>query len=129
MISAMNNINLLKIAYSANIVILVPVCFSMFVDGGTTQVFNGLVEDSAGLRLMIASLWTAILLGSAVGLAYPSAMRIILPIQIVYKSIWLLTFVVPRLKSSGTAGVPVGISVVFLLIVVTYPFIFWLGTR
>jgi hypothetical protein len=125
----MNKINLLKIAYAANILILLPVVRSMFVAGGTTTVFDGVVEDSAGLRLMIASLWTAILLGSAFGLVYPAAVQIILPIQIIYKSIWLITFVLPRLRSSGPGSVPMGITAVFAVIVVTYPFIFWFATR
>lgn len=125
----MDNVNLLKIAYAANILILLPVCRSMFSTAGTTSVFEGVVEDSAGLRLMVASLWSAILIASAFGLAYPAAMKMILPIQIIYKAIWLATFVLPRFRSQGAEAIPVGISIIFVLIVVTYPFIFWFATR
>lgn len=62
--------NLLRIAYIANIVILTPVLFSMFADGGQKSIraFESKVPNSDGLRLLVASLWFAILVMSVIGL-------------------------------------------------------------
>jgi hypothetical protein len=116
----------LRIAYAANILILVPVCWAMFFDRGVEAVFQNAVTDSDGLRLLVGSLWAAILFASVAGLACPFFFAPVLLIQVFYKATWLLTFVVPLLGTEN-AAVPTGISVCFGLIVLTYPFLFWAG--
>lgn len=115
----------LQIAYAANIFILVPVCASMFLTVGGGNVFAGTVTESAGLRLMVASLWLAILLASLAGLFLPRFFAPVLLIQIVYKSVWLAVFVAP-LVMQGKPWPP-GIAICFLAIVISYPVLFWLG--
>ncbi len=44
---------LLRIAYAANILILLPVCWGMFLGSGVAGVFEGKVDESAGLRLLV----------------------------------------------------------------------------
>lgn len=117
----------LKIAYVANILILIPVCLAMIRNGGTGLVFQGVVADEAGLRLLVFSLWTAILLASAAGLIWPAFFAPLLLVQIVYKSLWLALFVMPLIMRG--APWPVGIATCFAAIVATYPVLFWLGTR
>lgn len=116
-----------KIAYSVNILILVPVCWSMLVGNSGAQLFQGTVDDSTGLRLLVASLWTAILLASVAGLAFPRFFAPVLLIQIVYKLLWLALFVAPLIRA-GQAW-PQGIAITFTAIVVSYPVLFWLGIR
>ncbi|MEM1131325.1 MAG: hypothetical protein AAGH53_00145 [Pseudomonadota bacterium] len=116
---------LLKIAYAANILILVPVCYSMFFGSGVGSVFEGHVVESAGLRLLVGSLWAAILLASAAGLVYPAFFAPVLLIQIVYKALWLGIFVLPLIIAGDPW--PRGISYCFLAIIVTYPLLFWFG--
>jgi hypothetical protein len=118
----MNNAGILRICFAANIVILVPVCWSMFL-GNSAAVFDGTVTESAGLRLLVGSLWTAILIASIAGMAQPKFFAPVVLIQVFYKAMWLLTFVLPAVRSHK--DVPVGISIVFLLIVLTYPILFW----
>ncbi len=125
----MSSINLLKIAYVGNIIILVPVVHAMFSGRGVSDVFAGRVDESLGLRLLVASLWTAILLGSIAGLWWPRFFAAVLPIQILYKSLWLALFVIPLAQRSGWDAVPKGISITFLIIVLTYPFILWFALR
>ena len=125
----MTAINLLKIAYVANILILVPVISAMASSRGIISVFDGRIDDSLGLRLMVACLWTAILLGSIGGLWWPRFFAPILPLQIVYKSLWLAVFILPLAMRSGWEAVPRGISVTFLIIVLTYPVILWFAFR
>jgi hypothetical protein len=123
----MANPDVLKIAYVANILILVPVCWGMFFGGGVATVFEGRVDESEGLRLLVGSLWAAILFASVAGLFQPGFFAPVLLIQIVYKALWLAIFVAPLVLSGSADRAPMGISVCFLLIVVTYPVIYWFG--
>ncbi len=115
---------LLRVAYAANILILVPVVWSMFFSGGTAGVFEGKVTDSEGLRLLVGSLWLAILLASVAGLAWPAIVAPLLMVQVIYKATWLATYVWPH---RDDPGIPVGISAVFLGIVLVWPVLLWLS--
>jgi hypothetical protein len=97
----------------------------MFTGNGVSGVFNGKFEESAGLRLLVGSLWFAILLASIAGLRWPGFFAPVLPIQIIYKLIWLLIFILP-LWLSGQPY-PGGISAVFVGIVIIYPVLFWMA--
>lgn len=114
--------NLLRLAYAANIFILVPVVWSMFFSGGTDTVFQGRVTDSEGLRFLVGSLWLAILLCSVAGLAAPALFAPLLVVQIIYKATWLGTWVWPNRHDPG---IPLGISLIFLLIVLVWPLLLW----
>jgi hypothetical protein len=117
----------LYFAYVFNILILIPVVYSMFFGAGVENVFEGKVVESAGLRLMVGSLWFAILVASLAGLIWPSFFAPVLIIQVIYKSLWLLIFVIPLLRLGQPF--PVGITLVFAAIVASYPVFFWLASR
>lgn len=114
----------LRIAYVANILILLPVCWAMFVGSGVESVFQGTVAESSGLRLLVGSLWSAILIASIAGLVYPMFFAPVLLIQVIYKAIWLAVFVGPSLAEQSTR-IPYGVAICFVLIVLIYPFLFW----
>jgi hypothetical protein len=116
---------LLRIAYAANIAILVPVCWGMFLGSGVASVFEGKVDESAGLRLLVGSLWFAILACSVAGLAMPRLFAPLLIVQIIYKSLWLFVFVAPLVAAGRSGAVPWGISASFIAIVATYPLLLW----
>lgn len=119
----------LQIAYGANILILVPVVWSMMTGNGAVGVFEGKLAPSSGLELLVGSLWAAILLASVAGLFAPQFFAPVLLIQIIYKALWLGLFIYPLYKASGSDAIPSGITTVFVLIILSYPFLFWLGTR
>ena len=119
----------LRPAFVLNILILVPVCYSMFLGSGVASVFDGLVDESAGLRIMVGSLWFAILIASIAGLAWPAFFAPIMMAQVVYKALWLAVFVVPTLQQTGWSAVPISISACFAFIVVTYPVLMFLAAR
>jgi hypothetical protein len=121
----MENPGLLRFAYAANIIILVPVCWGMFFGAGVATVFQGQIAESAGLRLLIGSLWAAILVASIAAIWSPAFFMPVLLIQIVYKALWLAVFVAPLLVSGRGDGVPWGISTIFAAIVLSYPFLIW----
>ena len=119
--------NWLLVPYIANILILVPVCYSLIASGDTANVFQNRVENSDGLRLLVASLYLAILAASVAGLVYPSFFAPVLIVQVFYKSVWLMLFVVPNILRANP--VPEGISTTFAIIVVTYPVFLLLAAR
>ena len=121
------NPNWLYPAYIFNILILVPVVYAMLLGSGVATVFQGTVPESPGLRLMVGSLWFAILVASVAGLIWPSYFSPLLIVQIIYKSLWLVLFVLPLWRAGQT--VPAGISTTFVIIVITYPILLWLATR
>jgi hypothetical protein len=125
----MADVNLLKLAYGANIIILVPVVYAMLIGNGVASAFEGRVDESAGLRLMVASFWFAILASSVAGLAWPKFFAPILIVQIIYKALWLAIFVWPLMQRSGWEAIPTGIVGVFAAIVVTYPLILFFALR
>lgn len=113
--------------YIANIIILVPVCWSLVMSGGTSGVFEGKVSDSEGLRLLVASLYLAILIASVAGLLYPAFFAPVILVQIVYKSLWLLLFVLPLINRGEPY--PGGIATTFAMIVLSYPVFFAMAAR
>lgn len=122
---------MLQLPYALNILILVPVCWSLARDRGRPMLdtFQGKLENSDGLRWLLFSLWTAILLGSIAGLFEPVRMAPLLAVQIVYKSLWLLLFIRPLARARGLAAVPWGITGVFLVIVLVWPYFFLAAWR
>jgi hypothetical protein len=94
------------------------------VGSGVASVFEGRVPESQGLRLLVGSLWSAILFASVLYLAWPAFFAPLILMQIFYKGLWFVLFVLP-LVSAGKPF-PVGISLVFVAIVVTYPVLLWL---
>ena len=117
----------LYLPYAANIIILVPVCWSLFFSGDTTGVFEGKISDSPGLRFLIASLYLSILTASIGGLIAPTFFAPLILIQIFYKACWLCVFIGPQLLSGDPF--PKGISIAFLVIVLSYPIFFWLAAK
>jgi hypothetical protein len=60
-------------------------------------------------------------------------MSVLLLIQVIYKTLWLLVYAMPRILNQRTNEVPWGIASVFFIIIVSYPWIIpWallFGTR
>jgi len=108
----------------ANILILVPVgFFTLFKPSVTDQ---GAFVESAGWRTLVGSLWLGILACSVLGLVSPGSFLWLLVFQAIYKSVWLLTYALPRLIDGRRAEVPAGIAISFLVIVLVWPwFIPW----
>ncbi len=112
----------LLLPYIANIVILVPVALGSLT--GLLPISRGHFPESAGWRTITGSLWTAILLCSIAGLFHPILFAPILLLQVIYKSVWLVCYVAPRLGNADSRKeIHWGIAGSFLLIVISYPVI------
>jgi hypothetical protein len=116
------NLTVLRLAYLANIAILLPVCASLFFrgDSGTLTVFEGRWADSPGLRYLCASLWSGVLLCSAAGLVWPRFFLPLLVFQCVYKTVFLLTYALPLARQGNWQAIPPGLSGSFVIIVLVF---------
>ncbi|HMD67375.1 MAG TPA: hypothetical protein VKF42_00755 [Chitinivibrionales bacterium] len=114
--------NPLLLPYIANIVLLVPVALgSLF---GLYPVSRAHFPESAGWRTLTGSLWTAILIASVLGLFQPVLFCPVLLLQVIYKTLWLLVYVAPRIaKADRRSEIDWGTSTTFLLVVVLYPLV------
>lgn len=117
--------NPLVLPYIFNILVLIPIGLTTLLGGerGGRLVFQDKFPESAGIRTILGSLWTAILIGSVIGLFHPASMSPLLLIQVIYKMLWLVTFVLPLVLRGKPDAVPWGVAGTFLFIVVTYPWV------
>ena len=114
--------NALLLPYIANILVLVPVgmgaLFNLF------PVSRGYFPESEGWRTLAGSLWTGILIGSILGLFWPIVFSPILLLQVIYKTLWLLVYIAPRIINAERRNeIPWRMTVVFALCVVLYPIV------
>lgn len=108
----------LRCAYGLNIVILLPVVLSLWRAGpGPLAVFQGTAGNERALSRLVASLWTAILACSVVGLFQPQLMLGVMILQVIYKSLYLAFHVWPARRQ----GLAWGVTVSFLIIVALWP--------
>ncbi|MEI7460619.1 MAG: hypothetical protein WCK15_14495 [Pirellula sp.] len=125
----------LLLPYIFNIIVLIPIGFLTLLGGekGGRLACQSKFSESEGFRTILGSLWTAILIGSVLGLFFPITMSALLLIQVIYKTIWLLVYAMPRMLKQRGNEVPWGISLTFLVIIVSYPWVIpWeqlFGTR
>jgi hypothetical protein len=111
--------------YVLNILVLTPVGLGMLLGGPEAQrrVFSGRYPDSAGMRTLLGSLWTAALIVSVLGLFYPVSMSPLLLVQVIYKTLWWIVFALPRLVSGRSKEVHWGSAGTFLFMLLTYPWV------
>jgi hypothetical protein len=111
----------LRLAYAFNLPVLVPIAVPTLLRLYPTD--QGLFEESTGWRTLVGALWTAILVLSALGLYAPLRYSPVLALQVIYKTLWLLVFALPRVVKGRAHSVPWGIVGTFLVIVILWPFI------
>jgi hypothetical protein len=111
----------IKLAYLANVALLLPIALPTLLRLYDTA--QGRFAESAGWRVLVGALWSAILASSLLGLFAPLRFAPVLLIQIVYKSLWLAVYAAPRLVARRSSEIPTGIALSFVAIVIVYPFL------
>ncbi len=111
----------LTIAYGLNIAILVPIAVPTIFRLFPTD--DGRFAESEGWRVLVGSLWLAILILSLLGLVWPLLYAPVLLLQLIYKSAWLLVYAAPRASRGDWRSIPWGIAASFLAIVLAWPFL------
>ena len=118
------------IPFVLNILILLPVVIGMLTaPNGTPVAAFGGIADAPSLRVMVASLWTGVLVMSAVALINPLAFWPLLAFQFVYKAIFLASFCLPIWLGRAEGVIPHGPVTVFIGIVLIWPFFIVLSLR
>ena len=120
----------LVLPYIFNILVLIPIGLTTLLGGaaGGWRVFQDKFPERAGIRTILGSLWTAILIGSVIGLFHPVSMSQLILIQVIYKTLWLVVFVLPLVLRGQGNAVPWGIAGTFLFTILTYPWVIPWGT-
>ncbi len=108
-----------QLLFGANILILVPIAFGTLLRPSVTD--QGVFPESAGWRTLVGSLWLALLACSILGVLHPAGFLWLLAFQVIYKSVWLLAYVLPRMLAGRGREVPAGITLSFLVIVLVWP--------
>lgn len=111
----------LHFAYIANLVILLPVAVPTLLRVFRTD--EDRFPESAGWRVLVGALWTAIMVLSALGLQSPLRYSPVLLLQIIYKSLWLLVYALPLARCNEWRQVPRGITISFVAIVFIWPWL------
>jgi len=113
--------SMLQLAYVVNIVVLLPIVMATIF-----RIFpadEGRFDESEGWRLLVGGLWTGIVVLSVLGLFQPVLYSPVLLLQVIYKSIWLVAYVAPRLARRETSAVPWKMASCFVAIVAVWPFV------
>lgn len=111
----------LRIAYAANILILVPIAVPTLLR--RVDAAQGRFVESEGWRVLVGALWTSILVLSLLGLRAPLEFAPVLLLQVIYKSLWLIVYALPRLRGGDARSLPAGITVSFIAIVSIWPWL------
>ena len=115
----MTSLDWLKLAYAANIVILVPVALPTLL--GLYDTTQGTIPEISRYRSLVGALWTSILVASVLGMWAPLRYVPVLMMQVIYKSLWLLLYALPTLRRKKS--VPLGITISFTAIVLLWPWL------
>lgn len=112
---------LLRLAYLANILVLLPIAVPTLLRWWATD--QGRFEESAGWRVTVGAYWTAILLLSVLGLLHPARYVPVLLLQLIYKALWLAVYAAPRAMRRQWRAIPWGITASFAAIVLAWPWV------
>ncbi len=113
----------LQVIYALNILVagFVGLTALFFPKFSATIVFENTIIPNYSQRI-VGCLWTAIALGSVLGLLDPVKWSPILLIQLLYKGFWLIFVALPMLFQGKIADIPRGIACFFLVWVVALIF-------
>ena len=116
---------LLQIAYLLDIIVSVPVALTPLIGNAATarSLLGEDLPENRSMRSLLAALWMAILLCLVTGLAYPIVMAPILVLQLLYKSLWIVLFAVPRWASGRHDEVSWKLTAIFATYIVVYPWV------
>jgi hypothetical protein len=114
---------LLRSIYIANIIVAGTVGWmSLFAPSRAARiVFSGTTEPNIPMQI-VGSFWLTIALLSGIGLFSPVRFSVVLLVQLIYKSLWLLAIAVPAILADRTDSIPTGMAIFFAIWVIILPF-------
>lgn len=116
---------LLQIAYVLDILVSLPVALTTLIgnDRAARFLFKSHLPENDSFRIILGSLWMAVLICSLAGIFFPNAMSPILLLQVIYKALWLLFFAVPRWLSGRRKEVPKRVAGICLATILAFPWV------
>ena len=120
-----NPMSLLQVAYVLDILVSLPVALTTLLGNERLApvLFRESLPESDNFRIILGSLWMAVLFTCVAGLLFPVAMSPVLILQIIYKALWLLLFAMPRWLSGRKKEVPKRIVVICILTLLAFPWV------
>jgi hypothetical protein len=114
---------LLRSIYIANIIVAGTVGWmSLFAPSRAARiVFSGTTEPNIPMQI-VGSFWLTIALLSVAGLFSPVRFSIVLLLQLIYKSLWLLAIAIPAILAGKPDSIPIGMAIFFLIWAIVLPF-------
>jgi hypothetical protein len=115
---------LLRAIYIANIIVAGTVGWMSLFDPNraATTVFSSTTEPNLPMGI-VGSFWLTIALLSVAGLFSPVRFSIVLLVQLIYKSLWLIAVAVPAILAGRTDSIPIGMAIFFLIWAIVLPFV------
>ena len=116
---------LLQIAYLLDAMVSVPVALTPLIGSKTAMrcLLGEELPQNTSVSMLLGALWMAIALCLIAGLAYPLAMSPVLILQLIYKSLWVVLFAVPRWIRGRHDEVSAKIAAIFLTYIAVYPWV------
>ena len=116
---------LLQLAFVLDAAVTAPLAIGVLA--GQHWAARLLMRESASpgenLRLTLGCLWLAIALCSLLGVFFPITFAAVLVLQLIYKTLWILIYAIPRWIGGRGAEVPGSVATVFLAFVLVYPWL------
>lgn len=114
---------LLQVAYVLDAAVSFPIALATLA-GNESVARVALGEKlpvNSDVHILVGSLWMAIAMCSAAGIFFPLAMAAVLVLQLIYKGLWIVLFVMPRCCTQRSDEVPWRMATMFLGFVIVYP--------
>lgn len=113
---------MLEIAYAANILVVAPMAYVMFFrENGVEIIFGPHITMSDGVRKLIASMWTAVVLLSLAGLEWERTFVALIVFEITYKIVFFATYVIPLALAGRQEEIPRFLTIVFGSSLIAFP--------
>ena len=113
---------MLEFAFAGNVLFVTPVILLLrFHKDGAGIVFGPHIPISDGLRILVASMWTSIVLVSIAGMKWEIELVGLLVFQIVYKAVFMIAYVAPRAIAGEWEKIPRLLTAIFVLGLICFP--------
>ena len=124
-IAEQHKMKLLQAAYLIDAIVTAPLVVAVLTRNKAwiANLLGPSLQADPGSLSLIGSIWAALMICATMGLFFPVAMAPVLVIQLIYKGLWLVLFVLPRWIRGQGEGVSWRIAVLFVAYMATYPWV------
>lgn len=116
---------LLRIGYVVDAIVTAPIALAMLCGHASwvRRLLDEALPDDRSLQVMLGALWTALFVCLVLGAMWPVTMAPVLLLQLIYKSLWMLGYAIPRWTGRRSGAVSVKVAGLFVAYIAVYPWI------